>query len=135
MWFLLVALLFLLSPNQASAQGASVILNCNSSTAAPYNYQQCPGNKTTTNSSVTIATGNTFQTVLAASGTRSSLTIENNNASDSCWVFIGAGSAAKATSILLTSGGSYQRYFPFVPADAIQATCASTSDTLYLDFQ
>lgn len=90
----------------------------------------------TTNGSVTIATGNTFQTVLAAvtqSNQRRSLTIENNNASDSCWIFIGSAVAAKGTSILLLPGGSYTRYQPYVPADAIQATCATTSDTLYVD--
>lgn len=93
----------------------------------------------TTNGSAVITTGNTFQTVLAALAAgntpRRSLTIENNNASDSCWVFIGSGSATKGTSILLTFGGSYTRYFPYVPSDAIQATCATTSDTLYVDTQ
>jgi hypothetical protein len=92
----------------------------------------------TANSSATITTGNTFQTILTAvtqTNQRRSLTIENNNASDSCWLFIGAGSATEATSILLTSGGSYTRYYPYVPADAIQATCATSNDTLYVDFQ
>ena len=94
----------------------------------------------TTNCSVTIATGSTFQQVLAAvaapPATRRSLTIQNNNAADSCWVFVGpSGSATKATSILLTFGGSYTRYYPYVPSDAIQATCATTNDTLYCDTQ
>jgi hypothetical protein len=98
-------------------------------------------NTTTTNGSVVIATGNTFQTVLAALGSppaqRRSLTIENNNTNgDSCWVFIGAtASATKATSILLTPGGSYTRYYPYVPSDNIAATCTTTSDTLYVDVQ
>lgn len=95
-------------------------------------------NRSTLNSSVTIAAGNTFQTVLAAqSGTtqRQSLTIQNNNASDSCWIFIGSGSAAKAASILLASGQAYTRYWPYVPSDAIQATCATTSDSIYIDNQ
>jgi hypothetical protein len=95
-------------------------------------------NRSTLNSSVTITTGNTFQTVLASNlGTstqRQALTIENNNASDSCWIYIGA-TATKATSMLLLPGGSYTRYWPFVPSDAIQATCASNSDTLYVDNQ
>jgi hypothetical protein len=92
----------------------------------------------TTNSSVVIATGNTFQTILTAitsNNQRRSLTIQNNNATDSCWVFVGAGSAAKGTSILLLAGGSYTRYYPYVPSDAIQATCASSSDTMYVDIQ
>lgn len=100
----------------------------------------------TINSSVVIATGNTFQQVLASiigatgqtgvANVRQSLTIENNNASDSCWVFIGpTASAAKGTSILLLAGGSYTRYWPYVPPDNIAATCASNSDTLYVDSQ
>jgi hypothetical protein len=94
-----------------------------------------PGTSLTTNASASIATGNTFQTVLAASDNRRSLTIQNNNATDSCWVFVGSGSATKATSILLLAGGSYTRYYPYIPADVIQATCATTADTLYVDTQ
>lgn len=95
----------------------------------------------TTNSAATITAGNTFQQVLAALGVspaiRRSLTIENNNTNgDNCWVFIGAtASATKGTSILLTPGGSYTRYYPYVPSDNIAATCATTSDTLYVDSQ
>jgi hypothetical protein len=92
----------------------------------------------TTNGSVIIATGNTFQTVLAAvtqNNQRRSLTIQNNNAADSCWLFIGSAAATKGTSILLLAGGSYTRYYPYIPSDAIQATCAATSDTLYVDVQ
>lgn len=97
-------------------------------------------NRATVNSSATIATGNTFQQVLPSNlGTttqRQSLTIENNNATDSCWIYVGPlASATKATAILLLAGGSYARYWPFVPSDAIQATCASSSDTLYVDNQ
>jgi hypothetical protein len=92
----------------------------------------------TTNGSVTITTGSTFQTVLTAvtqNNQRRSLTIQNNNATDSCWLFIGAGTATKATSILLLAGGSYTRYLPYIPNDVIQATCATTADTLYVDQQ
>jgi len=93
----------------------------------------------TVNGSVSITTGNTFQTVLTAVPalpvTRRSLTIQNNNATDNCWVYVGAAVAAKGTSILLLPGGSYTRYFPYVPADAIQATCATTGNTLYVDTQ
>lgn len=97
-------------------------------------------NRATVNDSVTIATGNTFQQVLASivsttTPPRQSLTIQNNNTStDNCWVFFGTtANATKATSILLQPGEAVTRYWPFVPSDAIQATCASTSDTLYVD--
>jgi hypothetical protein len=92
----------------------------------------------TTNGSVTITNGNAFQTVLtsAIGGPRRSLTIQNNNTNgDNCWVFVGGGTAAKGTSILLAQGASYTRYYPYIPSDAIQATCATTSDTLYVDTQ
>lgn len=98
-------------------------------------------NRSTVNGSVTITTGGTFQTALSSIiGTstppRQSLTIQNNNTStDNCWVFIGGGTASEAKAIILGAGGSYQRYFPFVPSDAIQVTCASTSDTMYIDTQ
>ncbi len=96
-------------------------------------------NRATVNSSVTIGTGNTFQQVLASNlGTaiqRQSLTIQNNNTNtDSCWVFLGTtANATKATSIILAVGQAYTRYWPYVPSDAIQVTCASTSDTVYVD--
>lgn len=99
---------------------------------------------TTTNSSAVIATGNTFQTVLAATTTgpgnnpRHSLTIQNNNTNgDNCWIVVGGvlGSAAKVSAIILSQGQAYTRYYPFIPADAIHATCATSSDTLYIDTQ
>jgi hypothetical protein len=103
---------------------------------------QPPFDAPTTNASVVITTGNTFQTVLSAvanpainSTARHSLTIANNNTTDSCWVYIGSGTATKGTSILLIAGASYTRYWPFIPSDVIQATCTSTSDTLYVDTQ
>ena len=97
----------------------------------------------TTNTAVSITTGNTFQTILSSvasgSNARRSLTIQNNNASDSCWLAFGvgvtAGTATKAGSILLLAGGSYVRYFPYVPSDEIEATCATTADTLYVAIQ
>src|ERR1700744_5026718 len=63
-------------------------------------------NRSTVNVSVTITAGNTFQQVLPSNyGTstqRQALTIQNNNATDSCWVYLGpTASATKATSILL----------------------------------
>lgn len=97
----------------------------------------------TVNASVTITTGNTFQQALASvvgSGTteRNSLTIQNNQAtgSDLCWVYFGAtASATKALSLVLSVGTRYRWDWPYVPADAVQVTCATTSDTVYVDYQ
>jgi hypothetical protein len=98
-----------------------------------------PVNRSTVNASVVITTGNTFQLVLATnlntSTQRQALTIVNNNASDSCWLYIGSGSPTKNTSILLLAGGSYTRYWPYIPNDTLQATCAGNSDPLYIDYQ
>lgn len=109
--------------------------------AAPAAAQEHPVTRNTTNVSGSITTGNTFQQILAAvnpsTAARGSITIENNNTNgDNCWVFLGANaSATKATAILLGQGGSYQRYYPYVPADAIQITCTTTADTFYADWQ
>jgi hypothetical protein len=90
--------------------------------------------------SVTIVTANKFQQVLAPNKANApegrGLTIENNNTNgDGCWVYIGSGAASKETSQQLTAGESYVRYWPFVPSDGIQATCASSSDTLDVRYQ
>ena len=90
-----------------------------------------------TNTVVTINTANKFQQVLASSGTpRRMLRISNNNNyRDSCWVFVGSGQASKEGSYEVGSGKEYLRYPPFVSSDAIQATCASSSDTLDVEYQ
>lgn len=97
---------------------------------------------TTTNSSAVITTGNTFQAVLSAvtaNNQRKSLTIQNNNATDACWVTFGvgitAGNATKGKSIQLAAGQALTRYYPYIPNDEIEATCATSSDTLYIDSQ
>lgn len=86
---------------------------------------------------VTIATGNTFQPVIGSNGSaaeRRALIVKNNNTnSDTCWLFFGNAKASKEESLILTSGGSYVRYWPFVSSDAMLATSASTSDTLYVE--
>lgn len=102
---------------------------------------QAQTNVATTNGAGTITTGSTFQQLYAAITTgqavRRSITIQNNNTNgDNCWLFIGpTASATKGTSILLGPGGSYQRYYPYVPSDAFQITCATTSDSFYADTQ
>jgi hypothetical protein len=86
---------------------------------------------------VTIAAGNKFQQVIGSNGSaaeRRALIIKNNNTNgDTCWVFFGDAKASKEESVILASGGSDVRYWPFVSSDAMLATCASTSDTLYVD--
>jgi hypothetical protein len=88
---------------------------------------------------VTIVTGSKFQQVVSPSknGTeRRSLTIRNNSANDdNCWVYIGTSKPSKEASFELAPGKSLVRYWPFVPSDAVQATCASSSDTLYVEYQ
>lgn len=92
----------------------------------------------TLNSSVTVTTGNTFQQALASNVAntvrRQSLEIQNNNTNtDSCWVFLGTtANATKAASIILAVGQAYTRYYPYVPDDAVQVTCAGNSDTVYI---
>lgn len=99
-------------------------------------------NRSTKITTVVIAAGNTFQTALASiigntSVQRQALTIQNNNTTtDNCWLYLGPNaSATKATSILLAPGQAYTRYWPFVPSDEINLTCATTSDTMYVDNQ
>jgi hypothetical protein len=91
----------------------------------------------TTNSSVAIATGNTFQQMMGPNDIRRSVTIQNNNTNgDSCWIYIGTlANALKANSMLLGPGGSYQRYYPYIPREAISGTCSSNGDTIYADQQ
>jgi hypothetical protein len=90
-----------------------------------------------TDTVVTINSANKFQQILASSGTpRRMLRITNNNTDgDSCWVFAGSGQASKEGSYEVGPGKEYLRYPPFVPSGAIQATCASSSDTLDVEYQ
>lgn len=123
--------------------------------SAPAMAQQT--NAATTNGSVSVTTGNTYQTLLAAvvyPTVRRSLTIQNNNTTDNCLLIVGtnqvtsgttttssnltiAGNtlAASKASILLSPGQSYTRYFPYIPNDTIYATCATTGDSIYVDTQ
>ncbi|MFZ3359750.1 MAG: hypothetical protein WA177_13395, partial [Xanthobacteraceae bacterium] len=82
--------------------------------------------------------GNKFQQVLPSSTTdRRLLRITNSNTNgDTCWVFVGGGRASKDESDeVLTPGKEYERYWPFVPSDEVQATCVSSSDTLAVETQ
>jgi copper(I)-binding protein len=106
------------------------------------------------NWSVKITTGNTFQIVQGANNARRALTIQNNNAADSCYVNIDgsvvAGNTTSTTvttsdskqsmtaaqaSILLVPGGSYTRYYPYTDGGPITVTCATAGDSLYVGIQ
>jgi len=104
------------------------------------------------NWSVSVTTGNTFQALLAA-GTPRAVTIENNNSNgDNCWIDVtgvvvatntlstsvttkNATITAQKASILLGQGASWQRYFPYVPNNAIVGTCATSGDSIYVEIE
>jgi hypothetical protein len=110
-------------------------------------------NRGTLNYSQKITLGATYQTLRPAEN-RWSITVQNNNASDACYVFIGGtqitpGTTTTATtitvngvsmtagqaSIALSSGASWARYAPYIPNDVIYGTCATTGDSIYVDIQ
>ena len=117
-----------------------------------------PNSLTTTNHARTITTGLTFQTILS-SGTRKSLTIQNNQISgtDVCYVIFGTNIdsqmvpgttttstnftidantvAAGAAAYILNPGQPATRFYPIVPSDTIYGTCSTTGDSIYVDAQ
>lgn len=110
------------------------------------------GTKLTNAIPTKITTGLTYQSLLPAVSNRQSLTIQNNNATDGCWIIVGgpwqAGDTtatartingvsltALQASISLSSGNAYTRYYPWVPGDAILGTCTTTADSIYVDTQ
>lgn len=133
--------------------------------SAQQNVRGVPTDGVAVNHSLTITTGNTYQTVVASAITstntpsaaqsqRRSITIQNNNTNtDNCFVEdTGLVAAANTTStnvtttdantitsaqasILLAPGGSYQRYWPLIPNSAIVATCAGNGDSLFITVQ
>ena len=96
-----------------------------------------PQPKSSVNASVSITAGNTFQQALAANttGSRQQLVIENNNTNtDKCWFYLGSGTPSTATSAMLLPGGSMTFAGPVMPNDALQVTCATTGDTLWINW-
>src|SRR5262249_24941032 len=111
----------------------------------------------TTNNALVIATGLTYQLALST-GTRKSLTIQNNQISgtDVCYLIFGqnitgqmttttttatnlsvnsASITAGAASLILNPGQPFTRFYPYVPNDPIYVTCTTTGDGLYVDAQ
>ena len=118
---------------------ASLIIACLLSPSPIFAQQTTPPQQPT-EMLVKIVTGNKFQQILpenTAGNDRRALTIINNNTNgDSCWVFVGTGGASKEKSDkVLAPGDKFVKYWPFVPSDEIQATCASSSDTLSIEYQ
>jgi hypothetical protein len=104
------------------------------------------------NKSVSITTGNTYQQIEGTNTARRVLEVENNNASDNCYLEVtgavavgnttstnvtvnGATITSAKASILLLPGGSYNRYYPYVPSGPIVVTCASGGDSVYADVE
>jgi hypothetical protein len=118
---------------------------------------QQPSQKPTANMSIKITTGGTFQQVAPLKQSMQSLTIQNNNpmaGAEMCYLDVsgaiplgatlggapaGVGTPAPATwqgaSVLLPPGASYTRYYPYIPQGPIVATCTTSNDTLYVDWQ
>jgi hypothetical protein len=102
-------------------------------------------NAPTTNRAVTITTGGIFQTALPAIAAptqtsfpnqRISLTVGNNTAADTCFLFLGSGAATVANSIRLAPGAIYERSLPsYVPSDAVQLTCLLGGSSVYVSTQ
>lgn len=97
-----------------------------------------------TNTSATITTGGTFQTIQASSATRKSLEFMNVCAksgnctaiTNNCYLYIAAsGSPTTANAVVVPAGGYYLRSVGNIPSSAIQATCDGTGDHFYLAVQ
>jgi hypothetical protein len=110
-----------------------------------------------TNGSRLITTGNTYQTILPALGappaTRRTIQIQNNNASDACYLEYsglvvagnttatsvtptgGSAMTAQQASAVLAAGGSWFRSAPYIPSGAIVMTCASNGDSVYVEVE
>jgi hypothetical protein len=102
------------------------------------------------NATISVTTGLTYQSIAPADNTRQMIEIENNNLSgtDTCYINVdglvavgattstpvttknGATTAGKA-SVQLSPGGSYTRYYPYVPSGPIVGTCAQAADSIY----
>ena len=123
---------------------------------------QAQTNAATTNGSVKITTGNTFQQLFAAVPTPPVAAPLSDNPEQQCVRRLlsyfrqqrdghgrdhdaiehdpgqspGASAlTAQQAAIVLAAGIPYQRYYPAVPSDAFYVTCATTGDSVYVDTQ
>lgn len=91
-----------------------------------------PIRSTSTPASGTVATGNTFQSALAAAPARKGCAIYNTHASAVLLVFLGSpGSASAATSIPVPAGGSFNcgSFQGLVLTDQISVTSSTQGAT------
>lgn len=116
-------------------------------------FAQTPSQLATSNQSISITAGNTYQAISPSGQSMKSLTIQNTNTSDNCFIEISGivavgntlttavtitgkpASTAQHVSILLGPGQSYSRYAPYIPTGPIVGTCAVTGDSIYVDWQ
>src|SRR5262249_9721879 len=105
-----VLLFLLLLTAAAYGQGAAVNTQCfNPSGTGANQWQGCPtGFATSTNSSSTITSGGTYQSIWAANAKRNACTVQNNG-SHVMYVFFGPiASASHNTSVQIAVGQSVQ---------------------------
>lgn len=108
------------------------ILLCAGSAAAQQAVFTIPLNTTTTTSNGTIATGNTFQSVLAASSTRRGCLLQNTS-SHTMYVFAGPNASATTAKSIQLAPGAYLNCPPIgggtVIGDNISVTTSTAGDT------
>lgn len=152
----IIILLILLFPGIGYAAETSICIQSQSTTPGQSGqncYPATPGMplpaggslaSPVTNSSSTITTGGTFQTIAAAKTNRQSLDFVNicniagncTTTTDECYLYFGTlASATTSNAIPVGPGQEYLRSSGTIPSAAINATCATTSDKFYLQTQ
>jgi len=99
-----------------------------------------PGQRTTVMGSGTIATGGTFQSVMATDLDRTGCTIQNTTTSDKMYVYLGAtASATTSNSFQVPAGGFFYcgagGNSAIAITDNVAITMPTTSDTFVFSFQ
>lgn len=151
-----VLLLLLLFPAIAMADQTSICVQTQSTTPGQSGqncYPVAPGSPlptggslatAVTNSSSTITTGGTFQTVAATNNKRQSLDFINicnvtgncTATTDICYLYFGVlASATTTNSVPIAAGYEYLRSSGTIPSAPINVTCTSTGDKFYLQVQ
>lgn len=91
-----------------------------------------PQAATTTNANSTVATGGTFQQIVASNTSRQSFDFQNRSGNgDNCYLFFGSAAASIAASIKVLDGQEYIRSTGVVPSDKISVTCDTNGDAYW----